>query len=158
MLPPPPPHPHPPLAQVVHGAALLYVDTALALPRLGPRGAAQVAADAEYISNVLSALAVAPPPQLLSLQLFAALPAEQWGEVAGAAVADGSGDGRVLRLLAGLRGIHWQQQQQQGVAVAGGGRGALGAGEGEGAASTTGSREGASAAAMASAAPAAGVQ
>jgi hypothetical protein len=127
---------------VVHGAALLYVDTALALPRLGPRGAAQVAADAEYISNVLSALAVGPPAQLLTLQLFAALPGEQWGEVAGAAVADGSADGRVLRLLAGLRGINWQQQQQQ-QQVAAGGRGAVGSGEGD--AVTGGSGEAAAA-------------
>ena len=96
------------MVQVVRGAGELYVDAVLRIPALGNGGALQLAADAEYIGNVMSALAVAAPAALVTLQLFAGLPAEQFAEVAGGAVTEGSADVKVLRMLAGWRGITWQ--------------------------------------------------
>lgn len=56
-------------SQVVRGAGLMYADAIMHIPRLGAGGAAQLAADAEYFSNVMSALAVAPPPVLITVQV-----------------------------------------------------------------------------------------
>lgn len=55
--------------QVVSGAGQHYVDTALRIPGLSPSGCSQLSADAEYVANVLNALAVAPPPGLIVLQV-----------------------------------------------------------------------------------------
>jgi hypothetical protein len=73
----------------------LYADTVLQLAQLSPAGAAQLAADAEYFCNVMSALAVAPPAELVTVQLFAAVPAEQFEALASGAVAGGSADVKV---------------------------------------------------------------
>jgi hypothetical protein len=61
--------PPPPPSQVVRGAGLMYADAILHIPSLGAGGAAQLAADAEYFCNVMSALAVAPPPALITVQV-----------------------------------------------------------------------------------------
>jgi hypothetical protein len=81
--------------QVVRGAGLLYADALLQIKALSPSGAAQMAADAEYFCNVMSALAVAPPPALITAQLFAAAPADAFGQLADGAVAGGSADVKV---------------------------------------------------------------
>jgi hypothetical protein len=53
----------------VRGAGLMYADAILRIPALGAGGAAQLAADAEYFCNVMAALAVAPPPVLITVQV-----------------------------------------------------------------------------------------
>ncbi|KAI8464920.1 MAG: Golgi complex component 7-domain-containing protein [Monoraphidium minutum] len=60
------------LDKVVRGAGLTYADAILRIPALSAAGAAQLAADAEYFCNVMSALAVAPPPVLITVQVRAA--------------------------------------------------------------------------------------
>jgi hypothetical protein len=67
----------------------------LQIKALSPPGGAQLAADAEYFCNVMSALAVAPPAGLITAQLFAAAPADAFGQLAGGAVAGGSADVKV---------------------------------------------------------------
>ncbi len=68
----------------------------------------------------------------LRIQVFAALPADQFSEAASAAVAEGSADPKVLRQLAAMRGgIGWE----------GGSAAAMGGGEGEGAAEGGGGAE-----------------
>jgi hypothetical protein len=47
----------------------MYADAILRIPGLGSGGAAQLAADAEYYCNVMSALAVAPPAVLITVQV-----------------------------------------------------------------------------------------
>jgi hypothetical protein len=96
----------------VRGAGSLYADTVLTIPQLSPAGAAQLAADAEYFANVMSALAVAPPVELVTVQLFAAVPADSFGGLASGAAAGGSADVKVsvrtpadLRVLWGSRSI-----------------------------------------------------
>lgn len=81
--------------QVVRGAGLLYANTLLQIKQLSPSGAAQVAADAEYFCNVMSALAVAPPTALITVQLFAAAPVDTFEQMADGAVAAGSADVKV---------------------------------------------------------------
>jgi hypothetical protein len=81
--------------QVVRGAGLLYADAVLQIRALSPSGGAQLAADAEYFCNVMSALAVAPPAGLITAQLFAAAPADAFGQLADGAVAGGSADVKV---------------------------------------------------------------
>lgn len=82
-------------AQVVRGAGSLFADTVLQIPQLSPAGAAQLAADSEYFANVMSALAVPPPAELVTLQLFAAVPPDSFGGLASGAAAGGGADVRV---------------------------------------------------------------
>lgn len=82
-------------AQVVRGAGSLFADTVLQIPQLSPAGAAQLAADAEYFANVMSALAVPPPAELVTVQLFAAVPSDSFGGLAAGAAAGGSADVKV---------------------------------------------------------------
>ncbi|KAF6263232.1 Golgi complex component 7-domain-containing protein [Scenedesmus sp. NREL 46B-D3] len=107
------------LDKVVRGAGLLYADAVLQIRGLSPSGGAQLAADAEYFCNVMSALAVAPPPALVTAQLFAAAPADAFVQLADGAVAGGSADVKlagaavasgsadVLKAIAGMRRIEW---------------------------------------------------
>jgi hypothetical protein len=85
-------------AQVVRGAGSLYADTVLHIAHVSAAGAAQLAADAEYFANVMSALAVAPPPELITLQLLAGVPPHSFEDLAAVAVAAGSADVKVRGL------------------------------------------------------------
>jgi hypothetical protein len=85
--------------QVVRGAGSLYADTVLQISHVSAAGAAQLAADAEYFANVMSALAVAPPPELTTLQLFAGVPPDSFSGLAAGAVAGGSADVKVRQGL-----------------------------------------------------------
>ncbi|GBF99960.1 hypothetical protein Rsub_12653, partial [Raphidocelis subcapitata] len=97
------------LDRIVSAAGRSYTDAVLRIPTLSITGGGQLAADAEYFSNVMGALVVAPPPALATLQVFAALPADQFSEAASAAVAAGSAEARLLRRLAEMRGgIGWE--------------------------------------------------
>jgi hypothetical protein len=91
------------LDRVVAGVAGAYAEALLRVPELSPGGAGQLAADVEYFANVMAALRVAPPPALLTLQAFAALPADQFPAAGAAAVAAGAADARALRALAAAR-------------------------------------------------------
>lgn len=64
-----------------------------------------MAADVEYFNNVMSALHGSPPSALLTMQLFAGQPAEDFVESAAHATVDGGADLAVLRALAGMRKI-----------------------------------------------------
>lgn len=70
-----------------------------------PQGGVQLAADVEYFCNVMSALHVMPPPALLTVQLFAGVPAAQFVEAARAAIAEGGVDVPTLKGLAAMRKI-----------------------------------------------------
>lgn len=52
--------------QVAAGAAALYVQQLQRIERFSPLGSQQLAADLEYFCNVLAALSVALPPELIS--------------------------------------------------------------------------------------------
>ncbi|WIA35926.1 hypothetical protein OEZ86_004305 [Tetradesmus obliquus] len=91
------------------GAGLLYAEALLQIKTLSPSGGVQLAADAEYIANVMAALAVAPPPALVTAQLFAAAPADAFGSLAEGALAGGSADMKVLKAIAAMRGIEWSE-------------------------------------------------
>ncbi|WIA41402.1 hypothetical protein OEZ86_004988 [Tetradesmus obliquus] len=97
------------LDKVVRGAGLLYAESLLQIKTLSASGGAQLAADAEYIANVMAALAVAPPPALVTAQLFAAAPADAFGSLAEGALAGGSADVKVLKAIAAMRGIEWSE-------------------------------------------------
>ncbi len=107
------------LDDVVAGAAGMWLEAVLRLPAggVGVGGGAQLAADAEYLANVMGALGVSVPPALITCQIMAGAAIEGWPDAAAAAIAEGSGDARTLRALAKLRGIEFgyqpQQQQQQ---------------------------------------------
>lgn len=55
--------------QVAAGAARLYVQELASIKRLSEGGSAQLAADLDYFCNVLAALGVALPPQLVTWQV-----------------------------------------------------------------------------------------
>lgn len=55
--------------QVAAGAAQLYVQELASIKRLSEGGSAQLAADLDYFCNVLAALGVALPPQLVTWQV-----------------------------------------------------------------------------------------
>ena len=57
------------LLQVAAGAARVYVQELSSIKRLTEAGSAQLAADLDYFCNVLSALGVALPPQLVTWQV-----------------------------------------------------------------------------------------
>ena len=77
----------------------------LRIPELGLQGGAQLAADVEYFDNVMSALHGSPPGDLLTVQLFAGLPADGFAEAAAQAAAEGGVDMGMLRALAGMRKV-----------------------------------------------------
>lgn len=77
-------------AQVVRAAGDAYITAATKIPRLSPAGGAQLAADAEYLANVMSALAVAPPAALAAAAALGGAPDDA---VAAAAAAGGGGGG-----------------------------------------------------------------
>ncbi len=56
-------------AQVAAGAAELYVRELARIGKLSSAGSAQLAADLDYFCNVLGALGVALPPQLVTWQV-----------------------------------------------------------------------------------------
>ena len=57
------------LLQVAAGAARVYVQELSSIKRLSETGSAQLAADLDYFCNVLAALGVALPPQLVTWQV-----------------------------------------------------------------------------------------
>ena len=85
----------------------------LLISHLSTAGGAQLAADVEYFCNVMSALHVMAPASLLTVQLFAAQPAEQFAEVAAVAGAEGGADAGMLRALAQMRRIRLTVAQPQ---------------------------------------------
>ncbi len=92
-------------SQVVSGAGQRFQEHALQLASLSPTGAAQLAADAEYLANVMAALSVTPPAGLVTLQLFAGQAVEGFREAAAGAVAEGSADAKVVKALARMKGV-----------------------------------------------------
>ncbi|MEW5297703.1 MAG: hypothetical protein WDW36_000890 [Sanguina aurantia] len=91
------------LDKVVTHAASLYSDATLALPRLSAAGGSQLAADVEYFCNVCTALHVEPPLSLLTLQLFAGQPADEFVYAARAALAEEGVDVAALHAVAAMR-------------------------------------------------------
>lgn len=86
--------------------AAAYQSRLGALPALSPLGAAQLAADLEYFTNVLTTLGVAVPPSLAAWQAAAGAPAEGYAAVAEAAGEGGDAGARaVVALVARLRGL-----------------------------------------------------
>ena len=57
------------MLQVAAGAAQVYVQELSRIKRLSEAGSAQLAADLDYFCNVLAALGVALPPQLVTWQV-----------------------------------------------------------------------------------------
>ncbi len=72
---------------------------------VAPQGGVQLAADVEYFCNVMSALHVAPPSSLLTLQLFAGMSDADLPANAKAALQDGGADPSAMRTLAALRHV-----------------------------------------------------
>lgn len=93
------------VAQVVTGAASLLAASIVKIPKLGAQGGAQLSADVEYFNNVMAALHGQPPASLLTVQLFAGLPAELFEQGAAQADADGGADAGMLRALTAMRGL-----------------------------------------------------
>ncbi|KAL4457254.1 hypothetical protein ABPG75_012119 [Micractinium tetrahymenae] len=83
-----------------------YQQQLAALPGLSAQGAAQLAADLEYFTNVLSTLGVAVPPSLAAWQAAAAAPPEGLAAVAEAAAEGGDAGSRAaVQMVARLRGV-----------------------------------------------------
>eukprot|EP00955_Chlamydomonas_euryale_P059525 357405-Chlamydomonas_euryale.AAC.9 len=93
------------LDRVATAAADVLSSAVLRIPVLGQQGGLQLAADVEYFNNVLAALHAQPPASLLTVQLFAGLPAQLFRQGAAQAAADGGADAATLRALAGMRGL-----------------------------------------------------
>ncbi|KXZ47642.1 hypothetical protein GPECTOR_34g801 [Gonium pectorale] len=94
------------LDKAVSGAAGMYQEALLKIPLLTHQardGGCQMATDVEYFINVMSALHVAPPAGLLTLQLLSGAGPDEFGPLAAGAAADGAADGPVLRALAAMR-------------------------------------------------------
>lgn len=89
--------------QVALETAAAYQSQLASLPGLSPQGAAQLAADLEYFSNVLSTLGVAVPPSLAAWQAAAAAPPDGLAPLVEAA-GDAAGRAAVLA-VARLRGL-----------------------------------------------------
>lgn len=77
------------LDKVVSGAASVFADAIGRIPDLGAQGAAQLTADVEYFCNVQSALHGQPHPGLLTAQLLASLPQDQFIDAARGIVGEG---------------------------------------------------------------------
>ncbi len=92
-----------PRLQVALETAAAYQSQLASLLGLSPQGAAQLAADLEYFSNVLSTLGVAVPPSLAAWQAAAAAPPDGLPLLAQAA---GDAPARAAVLAAArLRGV-----------------------------------------------------
>ncbi|KAF5841942.1 oligomeric Golgi complex subunit 7 [Dunaliella salina] len=90
------------LDNTVTAAANVYAKAIAQVPHVTQQGGAQLAADAEYFCNVMSALHVVPPPSLITVQAFAALPDDQFKEAASgaAAASDGANEDSQVELTA----------------------------------------------------------
>lgn len=98
--------PHHFFLQVALDAASEYQQQLASLPGLSAQGAAQLAADLEYFTNVLSTLGVAVPPSLEAWQAATAAPPEGLAAVAEAAAEGGDASTRAaVQMAARLRGI-----------------------------------------------------
>ncbi|KAG1654116.1 hypothetical protein FOA52_007460 [Chlamydomonas sp. UWO 241] len=93
------------LDRVVSGAATLVAGAVGSIPALGQQGGAQLSADVEYFCNVMAALHSQPPASLLTVQLFAGLPAELFRQGAAQAAEDGGADAATLAALTTMRGL-----------------------------------------------------
>ncbi|GFR44476.1 hypothetical protein Agub_g5739, partial [Astrephomene gubernaculifera] len=91
------------LDKVVSGAAGMYGEAVCRIPALSHQGGIQLSTDVEYFVNLMTALHVAPPPALLTLQLLAGAAPEEFGELARGALAEGGADAAAVRALAGMR-------------------------------------------------------
>lgn len=95
-----------PSPQVALDTASVYQQQLASLPGLSAQGAAQLAADLEYFSNVLSTLGVAVPPSLAAWQAATAAPLEGLAAVAEAAAKGGDASSQAaVQMAARLRGI-----------------------------------------------------
>ncbi|KAL4421182.1 hypothetical protein ABPG77_003365 [Micractinium sp. CCAP 211/92] len=92
--------------KVALDTASVYQQQLASLPGLSAQGAAQLAADLEYFSNVLSTLGVAVPPSLAAWQAATAAPLEGLAAVAEAAAEGGDASSQAaVQMAARLRGI-----------------------------------------------------
>jgi hypothetical protein len=88
-------------------AAAAYLEQLPRIAGLSPQGAAQLAADLEYFTNVLSTLGVGVPPALAAWQAAAAAPdaAAARGVAEAAAAGGGAEEARAVAVVAKLRGL-----------------------------------------------------
>ncbi|KAK9845796.1 hypothetical protein WJX81_002638 [Elliptochloris bilobata] len=93
------------LDRVAGGAAEALLKQLGALGRLSGPGAVQLAADLDYFCNVLAALGVALSPPLLTWQVAAGWPAEEFMAVATGALEDGVAEPDTLQRVAAARGL-----------------------------------------------------
>jgi len=61
------------LESVGKQVALLYIDEIFKIPKLSPKGCAQLSADIEYLCNVMSAVDIAPPQLILQVNQLVAM-------------------------------------------------------------------------------------
>ncbi|KAK9915106.1 hypothetical protein WJX75_004782 [Coccomyxa subellipsoidea] len=93
------------LDRVAAGAAELYVRELAKITSLSESGAAQLAADLDYFCNVLAALGVAVPLQLVTWQVAVGWQASDFTASATAALDDLMADRATLELVAAARGL-----------------------------------------------------
>ncbi|EIE19328.1 hypothetical protein COCSUDRAFT_67854 [Coccomyxa subellipsoidea C-169] len=93
------------LDRVAAGAAELYVRELAKIAALSESGAAQLAADLDYFCNVLAALGVAVPLQLVTWQVAVGWEAADFTASAAAALDDLMVDRATLELVAAARGL-----------------------------------------------------
>eukprot|EP00897_Mesotaenium_endlicherianum_P008784 jgi/Mesen1/7934/ME000422S07085 len=92
--------------KVAEGAASLYVEQLRQIAALSERGTRQLAADTDYLCNILSALYIAPPPPLGTFQLCTAVPRAELAKlVAEEGGPEGSLDPPTARLIAKMRQV-----------------------------------------------------
>ncbi|CAL5221832.1 g4090 [Coccomyxa viridis] len=93
------------LDKVAAGAARVYVQELSSIKRLTEAGSAQLAADLDYFCNVLAALGVALPPQLVTWQAAMTWDAGDFAQSAARAREEESVDPDTLQLIGAARGL-----------------------------------------------------
>jgi len=92
------------IAKIAEASADLVLKEVQTIPSLTDQGAAQLSADLEYFSNIVTALSLTPPSALLAWYKCVSASRDEYDEFARTAATEGI-DARVVKAAAAVRGI-----------------------------------------------------
>ena len=92
------------IAKIAEASAELLLKEVQSIGSLTEQGAAQLAVDLEYFSNIVAALSLDPPSALSAWYRCVSVPREEYDAFARSANAEGI-DARIVRAVAATRGI-----------------------------------------------------
>ena len=92
------------IARIAEASADLLLKEVQSIRSLTEQGAAQLAADLEYFSNIVAALALMPPDALVAWRVCVGTPSGEYGTFARGTESE-SIDARVVNAVAAIRGI-----------------------------------------------------